>query len=165
MEDRRATSVTPAHSVAKGYRAEHRIDIDAPVDAVWEILEDFGDWGLWNPLYVETNGALRIGETINMSIVLPGLKPQKASATVTANIPKSLIEYHTRAMGGLTLAYRYIELHQTGPAACTVVNGEVMGGLVGPLLGRAVGAKVLQGMQAMNEALKKLTEIESVRAG
>jgi hypothetical protein len=62
-------------------------------------------------------------------------------------------------MGGLARGTRYIDIATTADG-CAITNGEVMGGLVGPLLARAVGAKVAAALQGMNVALKAKVEID-----
>jgi len=148
----------PAHETVTGYRIEDCITIRASAERIWAELADFNRWADWSPLYAASKGELRPGNMLDMAIALPGMKPQAARSIVTAALAPSLIEYHTRAMGGLTKAYRYIEITPSGDGTCTVRNGEVMGGLVGPLLGRIAGEKVRQGVQGMNAALKQRAE-------
>ena len=141
--------------------AEHCIGINATVDKVWQLVGDFAGWERWNPLYVQTSGTAQVGETVHFTVSLEGMKPQKGSATVTAVKPPSLLEYQTRAFGGLVKASRYIEIRPLGADRCTVLNGEHMGGLLGWLVYLAAGEKVRLGMKGMNEALKALAENKS----
>lgn len=141
--------------------AEDTIEIAASDAAVWELLSDFDGWEKWNPLYVETGGSLRVGETIAFTVALEGMKPRKGSATVLTVQPNTLLQYGTGAFAGLVRATRYIEIRPSGPERCTVVNGEHMGGLLGPLLYKLVGEKVRIGLKGMNEALRTLAESRS----
>lgn len=130
------------------------IAIDAPVGKVWEVLERFGEWPAWNPLYVEARGEFAEGNVLEYSVALPGMKPQRGRATVLALRPAEYVRYQTVSLGGLVRATRFIELRPDGPDRCVLVNGETMGGLLGPLLFRAMGERVRQGLQGMNEALR-----------
>jgi hypothetical protein len=141
-----------------GRGVEHRIEIAAPVSAVWQVIADLNHWGEWNPLYTEANGTPVVGTPFAMTIVLEGMKPQKAQARIVAVEPDALLEYAITNLGGLVTAFRYIDLHPLGPDRCEVANGEIMSGLVGNFLARAVGEKVRKGLQAMNEALKAKVE-------
>lgn len=141
-----------------GRGVEHRIEIAAPVSAVWRVVADLDHWGEWNPLYVEAKGTLVVGKPFAMTIVLEGMKPQKAHATIVAVEPEALLEYGISNLGGLVKAFRYIDLRALGPDRCEVANGEIMSGLVGNFLARAVGEKVRKGLQGMNEALKAKVE-------
>jgi hypothetical protein len=154
-----AVSVVPkSQSNVRGQCCEQRVAISAPVEAVWGVLSAFSAWPAWNPLYVETAGTLAPGEVIAMTVLLPGMKPQRTHATVTAFEPPKLIEYSMRHLGGLIRVCRYIEVTATGPASCRVANGEIMGGPMGRLLARAVSGKLRQGLKAMNEGLKVTAE-------
>ena len=148
----------------RGRCAEHRIAIAAPAEAVWATLIDFTGWGEWNPLYVETAGALLVGTEITMTVQLAGMKPQHARATVRTLEPPALIEYAMSQLGGLLRAFRYIELIPTGAASCRVANGEIMSGPIGKLVARLMGAKVREGLRGMNEALKRRVEAAAADA-
>ncbi|MEO6093475.1 MAG: SRPBCC domain-containing protein [Novosphingobium sp.] len=142
----------------RGTCCEQRVAIQAPAEAVWAVLADFAGWPAWNPVYVETGGTLAAGEAITVAVALPGMKRQRARATVTAVEPPRLIEFSLRGFGGLLRICRYIDITSTGPASCRVGNGEIMGGPLGRMLARTVGGKVRDGLKAMNEALRARVE-------
>ncbi|MCB2074556.1 MAG: SRPBCC domain-containing protein [Novosphingobium sp.] len=155
------TGVGGARAAGLRHCAEDSVEIEAPVETVWKLLVDFAGWQDWNPLYVETRGDLRVGSAIGFTVALAGMKPHGGSATVLSVIPNEVIEYGTGAFAGLVRATRYIEVRALGAERCLVVNGEHMGGLLGPLLFKAVGEKVRLGLKGMNEALKGLAEQHS----
>jgi hypothetical protein len=136
----------------------HRIEIAAPAATVWGVLADLDHWGSWNPLYVAASGTPVVGTPFAMTIVLEGLKPQKARATIVSVEPEALLEYAISNLGGLVKAFRYVEIEPLEPGSCAVCNGEIMTGLLGRLLARAVGEKVRAGLRGMNEALKAKIE-------
>lgn len=136
----------------------HRIEIDAPAEAVWAVIADVDHWGAWNPLYVQASGRPVVGATLAQTIVLEGMKPQQATATVVTVEPGRLLEYAISNLAGLVKAFRYIEIAPLGAGRCAVSNGEIMSGPIGNLLARVVGEKVRKGLQAMNEALKTKVE-------
>ena len=136
----------------------HRIEIAAPAADVWAVIADIDAWGRWNPLYVQARGMARVGDGLDMTIALEGMKPQKAHATVVTVEPQELLEYAIVNLGGLVKAFRYIEIMPLGTDRCAVANGEVMSGPIGNLLARIVGPKVEQGLEAMNAALKARVE-------
>jgi hypothetical protein len=144
--------------VPRGSRVEHSIAIDAPAAIVWEMLADVNDWSRWSPLYASASGTLAVGETLDLAIALPGLKPQPVRATVTAASAGEAIRYLTLNMGGLVKGHRYVEIEPAGATGCVVANGEIMGGLLGPVISAAAGGKVRAGLKAMNEALKARAE-------
>jgi hypothetical protein len=148
----------PAPTGPKGVRVEHRIGVQAPAEVIWDIVYDIDNWSAWNPLYPEASGIIRIGQTLEMTVALPDMKPQKARATVLEWVPNEQLHYQTVALGGLVRGTRYVEIEELAPGSCIVANGEIMGGFVGRRLARAVGGKVFKGLRAMNEALKARAE-------
>lgn len=140
-----------------GVGVEDRVTIAAPAEQVWAVLDAVDAWGSWNPLYVEAAGALRVGERLAFAVVLAGMKPQRASAMVQKVVPHRFIQYQTSNLGGLIRATRYIAL-LPAVAGVEVVNGEILSGPIGRLLGRAVGGKVRIGLAGMNAALKTHVE-------
>jgi hypothetical protein len=148
----------PAHKGPKGVRTEHRIGVQAPPETIWEIVSDLERWGEWNPLYPHASGQIRIGAPLEMTVQLPGLKPQPLRATVLEWVPNEQLHYQVTALGGLVRAIRYIEIEQLAEASCIISNGEIMGGLLGPSVAKSVQGKVFRGLRLMNEALKERAE-------
>lgn len=148
----------PAPAGPKGVRVEHRIGVQASADAIWELVRDVEGWSAWNPTYPEVSGRVQIGETLTMTVVLPGMKPQTLKAVVLDWVPNEQLHWRATAMGGLLRATRYIEIEQLAEESCIVANGEILGGLIGPAVARQIGAKVFKGLRLMNEALKVQAE-------
>lgn len=149
---------TPAPGDHDGARVECRAAIQASAATVWNILADVDGWSRWNPLYSEASGSILTGDRLLLAVVLPGMKPQKTSATVIASVPNRRLQYQSRGLGGLTRGTRFVEIEETSPASCTIANGEMMGGPIGPLLARLLGDKVRQAIQGMTDALKQVAE-------
>jgi hypothetical protein len=148
----------PAPAGPRGARVEHRIGVQAPAEVIWDIIYDIDDWGAWNPLYTEASGTIRIGETVTMTAVLAGMAPRKLTGTVLEWVPNEQLHYLVKALGGLVVSTRYVEIEQLASESCIVSNGEIMGGLLGPTMARSLGGKVYRGFRDMNEALKARAE-------
>jgi hypothetical protein len=73
---------------AKCVRAE--VEIDAPIDRVWQILNDFGRYGEWNPFTPQVETTLRIGEPIHLHVRLIGSRLMHRVEYVTRNEPHTL---------------------------------------------------------------------------
>jgi hypothetical protein len=147
--------------MAEDYRGRgvwDRVAIAAPPEAVWQRIAAIDGWGNWNPLYIEAKGEARVGARIEAVVALEGMKPQKAVASVLAVEPGERLLYRTSNLGGLVRATRYIILTPLAGGETELLNGEVMEGLLGRLLGKAIGAKVRKGLAGMNLALKERVE-------
>lgn len=142
----------------KGRCVGHRITIEAPPELVWDFVADFAGWSSWSRLYAQTHGRAEEGETLRFTAHFAGLKPRQGRAQVCKVVEYELLEYAENCLAGLLRSYRYIEIEELSPTRCRVVNGEIVGGLLAPLVPRAIGAKIAAGLQRMNEALKDVSE-------
>jgi hypothetical protein len=150
----------PPPKAPRGYRIEDRIGIQAPAEVIWEIVFDLGRWHEWNPTYPEASGQIRIGDTLDLKLVLPGQPHQQLKAKVLDWVPNEQLHWRLSFLGGLIQTTRYIEIQPLSEAGCIVDNGELFHGLMGKSLGRRMVRPVRQGFKAMNEALKERAEAE-----
>jgi len=141
-----------------GVRIEDRIGVQAPAEVIWEIVHDLPRWAEWNPTYTEAAGQIRIGETLTLTLALPGQPPQQIQPRVLEWVPNEQLHWRLTMLGGLIKTLRYVEIQALGPANCIVDNGELFSGLMGPSLGRRMRGPVRRGFLAMNEALKERAE-------
>ena len=148
----------PPPKAPSGVTVEDRIGIQAPAEVIWEIVRDLDRWSEWNPTYPKASGEVRIGEVLDVTLVLEGQPPQALKPKVLDWIPNEQLHWELRMMGGMIKTIRYVEIEALGPENCVVNNGEIFGGLMGPSLGKRVGRNVRRGFKAMNEALKERAE-------
>lgn len=141
-----------------GVRIEHRVGIQTPAEAIWEILYDLPGWADWNPLYPEAEGAIRIGSVLTLKLALPDEPVQVIKPTVLEWVPNEQLHWRLKMMGGLVSNTRYIEIEQLAETSCIVSNGELFGGLLGPSVAKRIGRKVWRGFEAMSLALKEKAE-------
>jgi hypothetical protein len=69
-------------------RAE--IEIDAPIERVWEILKDVDRYGDWNPFTPRVETTLRIGDPIHLHVRLIGKRLMHRVEYITRNQPYAL---------------------------------------------------------------------------
>lgn len=143
---------------ARSFCPEHKIEIRASRETIWRIITDFNAWQEWNPLYVESQGKLAVGETIQFAVALPGLKPHRGTAEVIAFEANKSVQYQMLNGGILVKPTRYIEISEVEPGRCILANGEIMQGLLGPVLFLLMGKRIRQGLEGMNKALKEIAE-------
>jgi len=148
----------PPPKPPSGLRIEDRIGVRAPPEVIWEIVADLGRWSEWNPTYPAASGEIRIGETLALTLVLPGQKPQELRPKVLDWTPNEQLHWRLSLLGGAIKTLRYIEIDRLAEASCVVDNGELFSGLMGPSLGRRMSGAVRRGFRAMNEALKARAE-------
>jgi hypothetical protein len=73
---------------SKSVRAE--VDIDAPIEQVWRILNDIDRYGEWNPFTPKVETTLRIGDPIHLQVRLVGERLTQRVEWITRNEPYTL---------------------------------------------------------------------------
>ena len=158
MNETSPAGSSSAPPLPRGSRVDHKVDIAAPAEFVWQYFERVDDWPSWNPIYRKAKGSIRTGDTLDLFVAIPGMKAQDISATVSLSMPPAHLRYGSPALAGLIRALRFVEVEAAGPESCIVTNGEVMGGVLGSLIGPTVAGKVLEALRQMNEGLKAAAE-------
>ena len=149
-----------------------RIEIDAPLDRVWEVMLDTASYGEWNPFVLRADcAAPRVGEPITLHVRFANGSTATSPERITALDEPSTGEDGVRRA---LLAYRYEGL----PAKLRLVQGvrdqrltQAPGGptvydtverFSGPLVRLAGPARVEDGFRRHAQALKE--RAESLRA-
>ena len=148
----------PKPSGPRGIRIEHRIGVQAPAEAIWDVLYDLEGWQAWNPLYPKASGAIRIGAPLTLTLALPGQPQRVIQPTVLEWVPNEQLHWRLSLMGGLVRTVRYIEIDSLAEESCIINNGEIFGGLMGATVVKQSGRAIHRGFQAMGEALKTRAE-------
>jgi hypothetical protein len=141
-----------------GVTLEHGVDIAAPAEAVWAVLQDIDGWGAWNPVYTRARGTAAPGRTITLTIKLPGMAAQRGRGTIVVAEPPNRLSFHSDVFGGLVKATRTFAITPASATTCRVVGSETFAGLLGPVLARAMGKRVQAAIEAVNEGLKQAAE-------
>jgi hypothetical protein len=142
----------------RGVRIEHRLGVQARPEDIWEVLYDLEHWKDWNPLYPSAAGTIRIGQTLDLTLALPGQQPQQIRPVVLEWVPNEQLHWRLSMMGGLVRTIRYIEIEKLADASCIISNGEIFGGFMGPSVAKRMGRAIHRGFGEMSEALKARAE-------
>lgn len=141
-----------------GVKIEHRVGVQASADAIWEVIADIEGWMAWNPLYPRAQGKVRIGDTLTLTLALPGQAERTIQPVIIDWTPRELLHWRLSMMGGLVRSVRYIEIEELGPANCILSNGEIFRGLMAGTVGKRFGGSIRRGFTQMGEALKSRAE-------
>ena len=153
-----ATGAPPAKP-PPGLRIEHRVGVQAPAEVIWEVISDLKSWSQWNPLYPRAAGEIRIGSVLDLTLALPGQKPQEIRPTVIDWVPNDQLHWRLTMLGGMVKTVRFLEIETLAEASCIVSSGEYFGGFMGPSVGKRMGNAIYRGFRDMNEALKARAEL------
>jgi hypothetical protein len=148
----------PAPKAPAGLRIEHRIGVEAPAEVIWEVISDLKSWESWNKLYPKAAGEIHIGSVLDVTLAIPGEAPRQIQPTVLEWVPNEQLHWRLTMLGGLVKATRYFEIETLAEANCIVSNGEILGGLMGPRIGKRMARTLYRAFIEMNEALKARAE-------
>jgi hypothetical protein len=148
----------PPPKAPGGLRLEHRVGIQAPGEVIWEVLSDLRGWEIWNPLYPKASGEIHIGAVLDVTLALPGEAPRQIKPTVLEWVPNEQLHWRLSMLGGLVKTTRYFEIEALAAESCIVSNGELIGGLMGPRLGKRMARTIYRAFVDMDEALKTRAE-------
>jgi hypothetical protein len=148
----------PAPKLPSGLRVEHRVGIQAPAEVIWEVISDLESWEQWCALYPKASGEIRIGSVLDLTLALPGQAPQQIRPTVMEWVPNEQLHWKLSMLGGLIRTIRYFEIESLAEASCIVSNGEYLGGLMGPRVGKRMARNIYRAFVDMNDALKARAE-------
>jgi len=126
---------------------------------IWEVISDLKSWPEWNALYPKAAGEIRIGGTLELTLVLPGQPPQEIKPTVMEWVPNDQLHWKLSMMGGLVRTIRYFEIESLAEESCIVTNGEIFGGFLGPSVGKRMGRPVYRAFSDLNDALKARAQL------
>jgi hypothetical protein len=152
-----ATGAPPAKPPA-GLRIEHRVGVQAPAEVIWDVIADLKSWHEWNALYPKAAGEIRIGSQLDITLALPGQKPQEIKPTVLEWVPNDQLHWRLSLAGGMVKTIRYFEIEVLAAESCIVSNGEIIGGMLGPMMARRMTGTIYRAFRDMNEALKARVE-------
>lgn len=141
------------------------IEIDAPIDVVWDVLVDLERHEEWNPFIVSSSGRVAVGERLVNRIVQPGRRAMTFRPTVTEVDPPRTFEWLGRLLvPGLFDGRHRFELRSTPTGGTVLVHSEQFDGVLVRLQRSMVDTTTREGFVAMNEALRARAEARAAAA-
>lgn len=134
------------------------LEIAAPAETVWQVLTDFGAYGLWNPFVSECRCDLRAGGAIEMQVHL-AKKPQFQREWIVEVLPGRGFSYRMKPvpLGGMrSFRSHRIEPLDTGRSRYHS-HFEIDGWLQPLVLGLFRGG-LERGFEGMNQGVKRRAE-------
>lgn len=138
------------------------IVIEAPPEAVWARLADFGGWPQWNPFVRHIEGPLEEGGRLVVRIAPPGGKGMTFRPTVTRMVPGRELAWVGRLVAGFVFEGEHVfRLQPLEGGRTRFVHREHFRGLLVPPMWRSLDTDTRAGFEAMNRALKQAVEAEA----
>ncbi|SOY71200.1 conserved hypothetical protein [Cupriavidus taiwanensis] len=137
-----------------------RVEIDAPVALVWEVLTDFARYGEWNTFCpgLETTG--RLGDMVHMQVRIPGTDQViPVNEYLVAWEPERLLSWEQRPTDeNKDAARRDQYLEALGPGRTRYFTTDLFLGLNAETIMREHGAWVKQGFDQVARDVKARAE-------
>lgn len=139
------------------YVIDKELVIEAPADAVWKVLTDFGQYRQWNPFVLECRSSLKPGEPILMDVALVGT--QKVEEVIESCTPGASFAYHMKPypLGALS-SRRSHEIVALGPSRARYRSYFHLEGWLMPVVRALMGRRLEQGFAGMTAGVKQRAE-------
>mgnify|MGYP003385905647 CR=1 FL=1 len=135
------------------------IEINAPIEKVWNALMAFDQWNGWNPIS-KAKGKAYLDEEIllTMKVTQDNKKEMNYKATVVELEPTTYFRFRAKMMAGFMFTNdKIFELSQEGDVT-TLKHTETFSGLMVKLFWKKLETGVPVMLDATNEALKAKLE-------
>src|SRR5713226_9495625 len=140
------------------------IEIDAPVERVWEVLTDFERFPEWNPFIRRIHGKMQVGSRLDVLIGATGTRPMRFRPTVKAVIPNRELRWLGRlGLPRLFDGEHIFQIEPLGSMRTRFIQRERFRGLLVPLLARSLNRDVRRGFAEMNRALRERVTVSAER--
>ncbi|MCC3774214.1 SRPBCC domain-containing protein [Streptomyces sp. UNOB3_S3] len=134
------------------------VNIDAPLETVWDVIVDFDRYGEWNPFILEARGKAEAGRKLWLRMQRPA-KPREEVHTPTVTVVEK--NRHLQWSGVIRHATVFRARHEflleETASGVRLRQREDFGGLTMPLAGGMVW-RIEEGFLLMNAALKVRAE-------
>ncbi len=135
------------------------IEIDAPIQKVWEILVDLPNYSAWNKFIPRAVGEPKVGEKLKLFVCPPGLMHREFEVEVTSIVqPLEFSWLGKFLMNGLLDGHHFLVLESISPNRTRLIQKEDFSGWLVPLLKNKIRDSMLQAFAEMNLGVKKQAE-------
>lgn len=135
------------------------IEINAPIEEVWETLVNVDGWTDWNTMVVETSGQVTDGAQMSIAMIgKDGGSGPKYSPVIIENVPPS--HFRWRAKMGFGILFTNDKIYDLEPteSGTKVTHRELFSGIMAAMMFNKMQAGVHRMISAMNDDLKKSLE-------
>lgn len=137
--------------------------IDAPADAVWQVVTDFPRYGEWNPFVAECASTMNPGDPIDMVVHLGGPKPKRQREFIRTNTPGREFSYTMKPLPlGMLRSLRSHTITEISPQRTRYESHFELAGLLHPVVAAALGKQLRRGFEGMTAAVQR--QAETLRA-
>ncbi len=134
------------------------VEIEAPIEQVWDTLVDVKRYGEWNPFTTRVDTDFEIGSPVDLHVTLEPLKLKQPEWIESVQRPH-LLAWGTKVGNRFLLsARREQRLEALGETRCRYLTTDAFNGLLTPLVVLLFGRLIRRGFNDMARALKARAE-------
>jgi hypothetical protein len=134
-------------------------EINSYPEMVWKIITDFATYEQWNPFIHKIIGQPKEGSKIEIYIETPAGKNRRYSPTITkVEEGRELRWFGKSLLPGFLNSEHIFTIEELQPGHVRFIQREVFDGFLTILFGKSLDVDVRQGLEDMNNALKKRAE-------
>ena len=146
---------SPYHQVRSQFAV---VTINAPVNRVWDVLADLNGYRSWNPFLTFVAGSLAPQQEIAVTAKL-GAHSITYHPRIVAVQPNRRLAWQTTLLSSSILSGEHeFELDALDQSHTRVIQSEHFRGILVGLLWNRFSPQLVQGFNAMNQALKRRCE-------
>ena len=135
------------------------IVINAPSEAVWNILMDHESYPTWNPFIKQISGTTQPGKYLSVELQAGTNKPMQFKPVVITNSQGHEFRWKGKLfVKGIFDGEHYFIVEPVGSDQTRFIHGENFTGILSGLMLKMIEEDTLAGFQAMNTALKNQAE-------
>lgn len=134
------------------------VEIEAPIERVWEVLTDFGRYGEWNPFTTRVETDSEVGSPVDLYVTLGPLKLWQRERIEVVDPPRLLVWSNRMSHSALLSARREQRLEALSATRCRYLTTDAFTGLLTPVVVLFFGWLVRNGFNTMAAALKERAE-------
>ncbi len=133
------------------------VDIDAPVERVWQVVTDFKSYPKWNPWITRLEGGSNVGSKIAVTVKAPGRKDTNFISEVIKVQPNQEILMSGPVIKGMLRSTHLFKFEAMGGSKTRAFQSVEFTGALSPMIG-GLARDQQKGLDLMNAAMKNLCE-------
>ena len=135
-----------------------RIQINAPIDFVWEVLTDVEKYGEWNPFTPQARTDFKIGSPTRLLVRMGPMKVRITERICAFEKPHLISWSKKFGTSWLLFAVRGQHLEPMSDTSCSYHNVDLLSGVLSPIVSLLFGSYMRRGFSDVGVALKLRAE-------
>ena len=135
------------------------VEIAAPIETVWGILVDFGNYHAWNRFTPSVVCSGELGASVEMQVCFPGARPRRQVEVLNVLEPPHRLAWGViMGTSAILVANRYQRLEALGDTCTRYTTIDYVSGLLAPVVKLLYAEPMRAGFQLAADGLKRCAE-------